>query len=236
MIDNSEKFANGSSSKSALEAYVPIYEAKNVKTNIALGNNTSSILLSDPKLTLFTLSKYKFAGKILSGAPRVRCLEVGCMDGFGSLFLSKFVDDLVAVDFYRPHLLEANQHIKPHLENVVFKELDFLDSEYNEEFDGVVCFDVLEHVDPAQSKNFVENLKKALKPRGTLVLGMPSKESQIYASAENKRSHINCMTRQEGVLHLQPYFQNIFCFSMNDEVVHTGFDQMAHYHIYVCVN
>ena len=30
------------------------------------------------------------------------------------------------------------------------------------------------------------------------------------------------------------YFENVFLFSMNDEVVHTGFSPMAHYLFVIC--
>jgi len=33
---------------------------------------------------------------------------------------------------------------------------------------------------------------------------------------------------------LKNYFNNVFLFSMNDEVVHTGFNKMAHYLIAIC--
>jgi len=33
---------------------------------------------------------------------------------------------------------------------------------------------------------------------------------------------------------LGAYFANVFIFSMNDEVVHTGFGKMSHYNIALC--
>jgi hypothetical protein len=34
---------------------------------------------------------------------------------------------------------------------------------------------------------------------------------------------------------LELYFHNVFIFSMNDEVVHTGYYKMAHYLLALCV-
>jgi hypothetical protein len=34
---------------------------------------------------------------------------------------------------------------------------------------------------------------------------------------------------------LERYFGNVFLMSMNDEMVHTGFNKMAHYLMAVCV-
>ena len=227
------KFAKGSSSEAPTTAYVPIFEHNGVTRNLTLGLNTSAILLSDPKLVLFTLSKYKFAGKILQGRDNI--LEVGCMDGFGSLLLKSFVSSLTSVDFFSEHIRQAKSHINAVNPDIQFLELDFLDSSYQNCFDGLVCFDVLEHIEPSQCNHFLLNIKKALTGAGVAIIGMPSLESQRYASEANRRSHINCMDRKQGLNILSPFFKTILPFSMNDEVVHTGFDQMSHYHIYVCL-
>ena len=47
-----------------------------------LGPHTSSAFSLDPKHLVFTLSRYKFVAKMLSG--RESALEVGCGDGFGA--------------------------------------------------------------------------------------------------------------------------------------------------------
>jgi len=65
-------------------------------------------------------------------------------------------------------------------------------------------------------------------------LGIPSIESQTYASPASKEGHINCKTGKDLKLFLEKYFHNVFSFSMNDEVVHTGFEKMAHYLFVIC--
>ena len=74
----------------------------------------------------------------------------------------------------------------------------------------------------------------SLKKNGVLILGMPSLESQKYASKISKEGHINCKSADELTKILRKYFNNVFIFSMNDEVIHTGFGKMAHYLIAVC--
>jgi hypothetical protein len=73
-----------------------------------------------------------------------------------------------------------------------------------------------------------------LEDDGCLIVGMPSLESQTYATAD-KNEHINCKNGDELKQLLKIYFKNVFLFSMNDEVVHTGFSKMAHYNICLCV-
>ncbi|CCQ53625.1 hypothetical protein CWATWH8502_2077 [Crocosphaera watsonii WH 8502] len=60
-------------------------------------------------------------------------------------------------------------------------------------------------------------------------MGMPSLESQAYASEGSKQGHVNCKTGKDLKALMLDYFHNVFMFSMNDEVVHTGFFPMSHY-------
>ena len=70
---------------------------------------------------------------------------------------------------------------------------------------------------------------------GVAVIGMPSIESQGYASPASKEGHINCQSGAQLQSTLLGHFTNCFMFSMNDEVVHTGFQPMAHYLLALCV-
>ena len=54
----------------------------------------------DPRRTLFTLARYKFVAKMLSGREDV--LEVGCADAFGTRVVQQEVGNVTAVDF-DPH-------------------------------------------------------------------------------------------------------------------------------------
>ena len=85
-------------------------------------------------------------------------------------------------------------------------------------------------------ENFMENILGSLDDNGTLIIGMPSLESQDYASIQSKIGHINCKSGDELKTFCKNYFHNVFIFSMNDEVVHTGFTPMAHYLLALCTN
>ena len=67
-----------------------------------------------------------------------------------------------------------------------------------------------------------------------MIVGMPSLESQKYASYKSKKGHINCKTGDDLKKTFEFFFHNVILFSMNDEVVHTGFNKMAHYLIVLC--
>jgi len=226
-------FEGTTSSATAKEAYKPIREYYDVG-RLELGHNTSAILASDPKLLLFTLSKYKFAGKLLAGKD---VLEIGCMDGTGSLLLSSMVRHLTAVDFYKPHIEDCiGIQSQGFMNNVSFHAMDILDEvqDFKLRFNGVVCFDVLEHLDPAQEMIFCERVHQYCSEDATFICGIPSLESQRYTSEVNRRSHINCMEFERFISIFRDKFKHVMPFSMNDEVLHTGFWPMSQYNIIAC--
>jgi len=67
-----------------------------------------------------------------------------------------------------------------------------------------------------------------------LIVGMPSLESQTYASAASKAGHINCKSGPDFKAVFERYFDSVLLFSMNDEIVHAGFHAMAHYLFVIC--
>jgi cyclopropane fatty-acyl-phospholipid synthase-like methyltransferase len=96
-------------------------------------------------------------------------------------------------------------------------------------FDGAFALDVIEHITPEKENAFVANVVRSLTPHGVLLLGCPSQASQAHASKPSREGHVNCKDGEEMRKLLGRHFHNIFVFSMNDEVVHTGYFPMAQY-------
>lgn len=186
----------------------------------------------DPRHLLFTLSRYKFVSKMFAGFDQV--LEIGCGDGFASRMVRQSVNHLVATDFDE-HLIEsATKYNRDSKWPVDFRVYDPTQSSMEKRFDGIYALDVMEHISPEDEHAFVRNISKGLKAAGVLILGMPSLESQAYASPQSKEGHVNCKTQTDFRLGMLESFENVLMFSMNDEVVHTGYEKMSHYHFAVC--
>ena len=96
--------------------------------------------------------------------------------------------------------------------------------------------DVLEHINKKEEVKFMRSACKVLKSDGIFIVGMPSIESQKYASDVNKKEHINCKNGKSFKIFCEKFFRTVFLFSMNDEIVHTGFTSMSQYNICVCVS
>ena len=198
-----------------------------------MGLMSSQVWRDDPRRLVFLLSRYKFVSKMFEGMSNV--LEVGCADAFGSRIVRQSVGRLIAADFDPVFIEDAKSRFdeKWPIEDRVH---DMLAGPVNERFDGVFCCDVLEHIEPKDEDVFVGNLQKSLGPDGCAIIGSPSLESQVHASPPSKEGHVNCKTAKEMKALMSKYFRNVFIFSMNDEVVHTGFYPMAHYLFALCSN
>ncbi len=196
-----------------------------------LGLMTSWAWYDDPRRLAFTLSRYKFVAKMLSGRKHV--LEVGCADAFGTRIVCQEVGELTAVDLDPNFVDDANMRMSRKWPFTCFAH-DMLAGPVPGKFDGVFALDVLEHISPKKEKSFLENLTASLAPHGAVIIGMPSLESQTYASKFSRAGHVNCKSMPDLKKTLEKYFQNVFIFSMSDEVVHTGYHKMAHYLMALC--
>lgn len=185
----------------------------------------------DPKRTLFTLARYKFVAKMLSGKQRV--LEVGCADAFGTRLVQQEVEHVTATDFDPVFIEDAKSRFNPNWP-MTLKVHDIIASPMAEQFDAAYSLDVLEHIQKNDEKAFIANIKASVKAGAPIIIGMPSLESQVHASPQSKAGHVNCKSGNELKLFLGKHFANVFIFSMNDEVVHTGFYPMAHYLMALC--
>ena len=186
---------------------------------------------NDPRRLLFTLARYKFVSKMFDGYETV--LEIGCGDAFATRIVQQTVKKVTATDFdpiFIEEIHDRRQHkweLDAHVHNMVLEPT-------KQSFDGIFSLDVLEHVQQSDEDAFLKNTCLSLKSHGALIIGMPSLESQTYASEGSKIGHVNCKTGTDLRDLMKKYFHSVFMFSMNDEVVHTGFFPMAHYLLAVC--
>ncbi|MAJ23747.1 MAG: SAM-dependent methyltransferase [Candidatus Pelagibacter sp.] len=194
------------------------------KQSLKLGMRTSMAYESDPVRLVFTLSRYKFVAKMFDGFDSV--LEVGAGDGFKSPIVQQFCKKLTISDIETQNKDDFDQI---NFTKTKFIIHDFINYKLKKKFDGIYSLDVLEHIHKKDEKKFIKNICNSLKKTGTLIIGMPTLESQIYASKWSKEGHVNCKTKKELKNFLSSYFNNIYMFSMNDEMVHTGYDSMSHY-------
>lgn len=217
------------------QTYEPQYEAlldlKASKGVATLGIMNNQVWHDDPRRFVFTLARYKFVSKMLSGKSRV--LEVGCGDAFCSRIVKQEVGELTVTDIDPIFVADIEARSDPAWP-MSAQVHDMLAGPLSSQFDAIYTLDVLEHIPTSEETKFIRNVLLSLQAEGVLIVGMPSLESQAFASPQSKQGHVNCKSGKDLKRLMEEFFHNVFLFSMNDETVHTGFSPMAHYLIVVC--
>jgi len=198
-----------------------------------MGPYTTHIWNHDPRHLGFLLARYKFCAKMLEGKGKV--LEVGCGDGFGIPVMLQTVGHVHGVD-WEPLLLNDNNARLGSL-NCSFSVLDITKSSPCErgKYDAAFSLDVIEHIPQERESSYIKNIINTLAQDGVFIIGTPNVTANQYASEASQLGHINLKSHDELRSIMRKNFKNVFMFSMNDEVVHTGYGPMSHYLIAVGV-
>ena len=193
---------------------------------IELGPYFGHQIKNSPRHILFTLSRYKFAARMLPQDHLVRVLEFGCSEGIGTLMLGERGHTVTAVDADAQAIAHAQRVlIKP---NLTFLNDNFIGRKFGI-FDAVVSLDVIEHIDQQYETAFMETIKDNLTPEGLCIIGTPNDSASQYASKASQIGHVNMFMAERLNDLLRKHFIHVFMFGMNDEMVHTGFYPMCHY-------
>lgn len=211
--------------------------ALDIGTVLQLGPNVCDRFVMDPKRLGFLMARYAAAAKFLRDSTSI--LDIGTGDGFASLtFLQDtMADEVLGIDFdeelisyANTHLLRAIKDARPKdAERISFRACDFMQYEAAGHWDGVCCLDVVEHLSPDDSLAFFQHLETALVGGAVAVIGTPNILSSQYSSPHSMEGHINMYSPDRLRDEMSTVFTHVFILSMNDSVVHLGFDKMAHY-------
>lgn len=216
--------------------------ALDVPIDLRLGPNTAHRYLFDPKRLAFFLSRYKFAARMLHDCTTIA--DIGSGDGFGLLTFCNnphvtqihgYDFDEQLVDYAQHQLSRALALARPDAVHPQFYHGDFLTMKVGQSYDGVVSLDVIEHIDPDRSQEFLGRIYEILMPCGIAVIGTPNEYAAQYGSPHSRLGHVNNYGPERLRAEMSMFFPITFLFSCNDEVVHTGFDKLAHYLIAVGV-
>jgi 2-polyprenyl-3-methyl-5-hydroxy-6-metoxy-1,4-benzoquinol methylase len=163
-----------------------------------------------------------------------RVLEIGCGDGWASKLVCREVKTFYASDFDLQWMKFVTDALADEPNFKEFFVFNPLRGRMELSFSSIFALDVLEHITPDNQGLFLDSCVKILEPHGIAIFGMPSLESQKYASEQSRIGHVNCQSGDELRTNLKEYFSQVIVFSFNDETLHTGFYPMAHYLLAVC--
>lgn len=210
------------------------YGATQKEANIVLGPHSSYQYNNSRRHLIFTASRYKFAMKMIGSIyepNEKKILDLGCSDGFGTYYAAEYAKLVVGVDFDEEAIEFAKENYQG--SNMEFRQEDFLGRKYGE-FDGIVSFDVIEHIYPENVEIYMRTVMANLCRGGVFIVGTPSIETQQYSKENVTGAHVNVYKGEDFYAMLKQHFYNVFLFTQNDEIIHTGHLRMANYLIGVC--
>lgn len=197
---------------------------------LTLGWKISATIRNSTHGLLFILARYKFALKMLANRQNLKILDLGCNEGLGDLMILQncHCDQVVGVDFDEDAIQWANDNLKQ--TGLSFIQGDFMGMDvFPGEGDCVISLDVIEHIPIEQEDLYFQTVCRNLKDDGFAIVGTPNVTMVPYASPCNKIAHINNYDQKRLYDAMSRYFENVFIFGMNDEVLHTGMYPMACY-------
>ncbi len=207
------------------EAFKVAMEAQFVEP-ILNGPWTSYSVLDDPKHVCFVLSRYKFCSRILESKRDI--LEIGCGDAPGTPIVAKDSEYVLAIDSNET-IVDSNRERLARIDNIEFLCHNICSEPVGRKFGGAFSIDVIEHLDKQLERSFMVNTCKSIEEDGICVVGTPNITASEYATQRSAVQHINLKSYESLRDLMGVYFKNVLMFSMNDEVVHTGYGPMAHY-------
>ena len=208
------------------------------KQDVHLGPYYSDAVHRDLKHLAFTLSRYKFVCKMLMYRSKISVCELGCQEALGALMFQQNTDlqRYVGIDLDVEAIRWSQENLDGPFE---FIEANFFETMPEERFDAIISLDVVEHIQPKMEDEYCRIIVKHLKnlgnsSGGVAIIGTPNVAMSPYANESAKIAHINLYNHERLYGLCSRHFDNVFIFSMNDEVVHTGFSPMACYIFAVC--
>ena len=187
-------------------------------------------MLENPLMTTIKLSRFKFASKLISKKDTL--LDIGCGQGLGSIFFSDYCKYVYGVDLLSDFLLHDRKNIKFIKKNI----FQLKKKNFKHKINLITLIDFIEHFNKSQGSLILSKCSKLLEGKGgTLIVGTPSVYSSKFRSKRSRIQHIHEYDGMELKDLCSKYFNRTFLFSMNDEVVHTGFYKLAWFNFVVCV-
>jgi SAM-dependent methyltransferase len=156
---------------------------------------------ADPAVWYQHMARYMAVAGFVAGR---RVLDAGCGAGYGSHFLASHgARSVVAVDLSPDAVAYARQNFSR--QNLEFRVAD-VTAPYNETFDTVISFEVIEHLN--QPDKFLASIASRLAPEGLFVVSTPDRTA--YRAADDPNPfHTREYDLNEFRALLKPHFRSV---------------------------
>ena len=138
-----------------------------------------------------------------------KVLDCACGKGYGSYILSKKAAAVIGIDL-NPTSLEIAGTSFQSVPNLQFKKQDIFNlQDLNQKFDLITAFEVIEHISPEATADFLSSLKKVLAPGGMIIISTPNHDVVTKSGVSIPAFHINNFKASELQQILKKHFKQV---------------------------
>lgn len=167
-------------------------------------------------LYLKHLFAYHFAKDLISGKNFI--IEIGCGEGYGTNYLSQYVNHIVGLDNSEQVIQHASGKYRS--KTCSFKLYDGSEIPYHDNtFDAVISFQVIEHVQ--DDRNYLAEIHRIVKMGGIFIMTTPNKTYRVKPGQKPwNRFHVREYGPAELERLLRSLFSNVLIWGIrgNDEI------------------
>lgn len=142
-------------------------------------------------------------------AKELSVLDCATGKGYGAFIMAQAARKVVGIDLNEQSLAIAQKSFGLQ-QNLSFKKVSVFNlNELEEKFDIVTAFEIIEHIDPNKTDDFLESIAKVLKPNGKLLISTPNHDVVTKSGVYVPDFHINNFKSVELKKILQKHFTEI---------------------------
>ncbi|MFH1772512.1 MAG: class I SAM-dependent methyltransferase [Candidatus Omnitrophota bacterium] len=157
-----------------------------------------------PKFFAKHFKPYEFMAESARGK---KVLEIGCGDGYGSFYLSKYASEITGIDYEEEIILTAKNKYRK--DNLNFKCMDTGSLEFNDkEFDIICSFQVIEHIPEGKLINFLKEVKRVLKETGKFYVSTLNVEYDMKPNSQYRKNPAHC--KEFNFVELESLLREVF--------------------------
>jgi SAM-dependent methyltransferase len=187
--------------------------SERIGNNIDLDNNYESTIAYlkslQPQDGLFSID-YSYACYVglylfaLEFSKNKIVLDAASGLGYGSFILADQAKKVVGIDILEKNVKFASKNYSQW--NLMFNQMNVLRTGFKANtFDVIVSIETFEHLQPAEAKPFIYEMKRILKPSGKLILSTPNRS--IHSQFTKTEDHYNELNVDELHERFSPNFE-----------------------------
>ncbi len=147
-------------------------------------------------------------------------LDIACGEGYGTALIGKYAQKATGVDIDENCIEWASENYAANNHKISFKKGTVTGIPLDDNtIDVAISFETIEHVNEAEQRLFMQEIKRVLKPGGLLIISTPNTE--IYSAKQDLKNqfHLKEFNKQEFRIFLQEHFKHTYHFEQGYEIV-----------------